>query len=195
MSEILIDRAWPRQERATGWLRDAVLVVAGIALIAVSARIHVALPMVPMTMQTLAVLLVAAAYGVRLGVITVVLYIAAGALGLPVFAGSAGGLAYLKGPTAGFLAGFVVAAAFTARAGPYGWDRSFWRMLAVMTVAHIVILALGHLWLAYGIGLGSEKAWRVGVAPFVAGAVVKSLLGAALLPVLDRLAGARQGAS
>lgn len=195
MSETLIDRAWPRQERVSGWLRDAVLAVAGIALIAVSARIHVALPMVPMTMQTLAVLLVAAAYGVRLGVITVVLYIAAGALGLPVFAGSAGGLAYLKGPTAGFLAGFVVAAAFTGRAGPYGWDRSFWRMLAVMTVAHIVILALGHLWLAYGIGLGSEKAWRVGVAPFVAGAVVKSLLGAALMPVLDRLAGARQGAS
>jgi biotin transport system substrate-specific component len=188
-SVILIDRLWPASAAIPRWLRIAVLAVAGIVLIAASARVTVPLPMVPMTLQTLAVLLVGAVYGAGLGAATVLLYLAAGALGLPVFAGAASGLVALQGPTAGFLAGFVAAAAL---AGRFGGGGGFWRLLAVMALGQAGIVLLGYLWLAFGFGLGAAKAWRVGVSPFLAGAAVKSFIGAAVLSPLHRLIKARR---
>lgn len=188
-STALIDRLWPVSGPVREGMRAAVLAVAGVVLIAVSARVAVPLPLVPMTLQTLAVLLVGAVYGAGLGATTVLLYLAAGALGLPVFAGAASGLAALQGPTAGFLAGFVAAAAL---AGRFGGSGAFWRLLAVMAAGHAVIVLCGFLWLAFGAGLGAAKAWRAGVAPFLAGAAVKSLLGAVVLMLLQKLADARR---
>ena len=69
-----------------------------------------------------------------------------------------------------------------------GFDRSVLRMFAAMIVGHVIILALGCAWLAFGINLGAQKAWLVGVVPFIAGSVVKSLLGALLMPALWRAA-------
>jgi biotin transport system substrate-specific component len=178
---------WPnRSDGFTGALRAIVLVVAGTALLALSAKIKLPLPYVPMTLQTLVVLLIGAAYGWRLGVITVIAYLAEGAAGLPVFAGPNGGLAPLVGPTAGYLFGFVAAAFITGWLSERGWDRSVPRLFIAMGIGHIVILAAGFAWLAFGVRLGIEKAWLVGVAPFIAASVIKNALGAVLIPAIRR---------
>lgn len=164
--------------------RAAVLMAFGVALLAVSAKVNLPLPYVPMTLQTLVVLMIGAVYGWRLGVATIVAYLAVGALGLPVFAGPVGGLKPLLGPTAGFLLGFVVAAFVTGWLSERGWDRSVVRLFVAMAIGHVLILALGFTWLAFGMNLGAAKAWSIGIAPFLAGALVKNTLGAILVPLL-----------
>jgi biotin transport system substrate-specific component len=179
---------WPERAGSfSGVLRAAILIVLGTALLTLSAKVNVPLPYVPMTLQTLAVLAIGAVYGWRLGGATLMAYLAEGAIGLPVFAGPVGGLAPLVGPTAGYLSGFVVAAVFTGWFAERGWDRSVPRLFVVMGIGHIIILAAGFGWLALGMKLGFEKAWLVGVAPFIAGSVVKSALGATLVPAVRRL--------
>lgn len=184
----LTDLLWPDRAGVPAAFRVAALILAGTALLTLSAKINVPLPYVPMTMQTLVVLMIGAAYGARLGLATMLAYLAEGALGLPVFAGPVGGLAYMLGGTGGYLAGFAVGAFATGWLCERGWDRSLLRMFGAMAAGHVVILALGFAWLAFGISLGTEKAWLVGVVPFVAGSVVKSLLGALLMPALWRAA-------
>src|SRR3954447_11207477 len=160
---------WPnRSDGVTGALRLIVLVVAGAALLTLSAKIKLPLPYVPMTLQTLVVLMIGAAYGWRLGTMTVLAYLAEGAIGLPVFAGPAGGLAPLFGPTAGYLLGFVIAAFTTGWLSERGWDRSVPLLFVAMAAGHLLILGCGFAWLAVGMKLGVEKAWLVGIAPFVA---------------------------
>jgi biotin transport system substrate-specific component len=118
---------------------------------------------------------------------TVLAYLAAGAAGWPVFAGPVGGLAPLLGPTGGYLVGFVVAAFLTGALSEHGRDRSVSTLFAAMAVGHVVILTLGFAWLAFGLRLGVEKAWLVGVVPFLAASLIKNALGAALVPALRRL--------
>lgn len=179
---------WPdRAEGVLGVLRQVTLVALGTGLLTLSAKINLPLPTVPMTLQTLVVLMIGAAYGPRLGAATVIAYLAEGAAGLPVFAGPIGGLAPLVGPTAGYLVGFVVAAFMTGWLCERGWDRSMPRLFVAMGAGHLAILALGFAWLAFGVQLGADKAWLVGVAPFVAASVIKNALGAALVPALRRL--------
>ncbi|MEA2864895.1 MAG: biotin transport system substrate-specific component [Bradyrhizobium sp.] len=178
---------WPeRADRIFDVLRGVILVALGTALLTMSAKINLPLPYVPMTLQTLAVLMIGAAYGWRLGVITVLAYLAEGAIGFPVFAGPIGGLAPLFGPTAGYLAGFVIAAFATGWLSERGWDRSVPLLFVAMAIGHIVILGCGFAWLAFGMKLGVEKAWLVGIAPFVAASVIKNALGAALVPAIRR---------
>jgi biotin transport system substrate-specific component len=179
---------WPHP--AAGFsllLRSLILIALGTVLLTVSAKINLPLPFVPMTLQTLVVLVIGAAYGWRLGSATVIAYLAEGAIGLPVFAGSVGGLAPLMGPTAGYLAGFVAAAFVTGWLSERGWDRSVPLLFVAMALGHIIILAAGFGWLVLGIKLGAEKAWLVGVVPFFAGSLVKNALGAALVPAGRRL--------
>ena len=105
---------WPhRADGSSGLLRSVILVVLGTALLTLSAKVNLPLPYVPMTLQTLVVLVIGAAYGWRLGSATLLAYLAVGAIGLPVFAGPVGGIAPLAGPTAGYLFGFVGAAFVT----------------------------------------------------------------------------------
>ena len=179
---------WPN--RADGFsavARAVILVALGTALLALSAKINLPLPYVPMTLQTLVVLMIGAAYGWRLGSATVIAYLAEGAIGLPVFAGPVGGLAPLLGPTAGYLAGFVAAAFITGWLSERGWDRSVPRLFVAMGFGHIVILAAGFAWLAFGMKLGVEKAWLVGIVPFVAASVIKNALGAAFVPAIRHM--------
>jgi biotin transport system substrate-specific component len=186
--------AWPRRaDGARGALRAVTLVALGTALLTLSAKINLPLPYVPMTLQTLVVLMIGAGYGWRLGAATMIAYLAEGAAGLPVFAGPVGGLVPLLGPTAGYLLGFVPAAWITGWLSERGWDRSVPRLFVAMAIGHIVILALGFAWLAFGLRLGADKAWLVGVAPFIAASLVKNALGAALLPALRRLVDRRRG--
>jgi biotin transport system substrate-specific component len=179
---------WPnRSDGFSGALRAVVLVVAGTALLTLSAKIKLPLPYVPMTLQTLVVLVIGAAYGWRLGVTTIIAYLGEGAAGLPIFAGPVGGLAPLTGPTAGYLFGFVAAAFITGWLSERGWDRSVPRLFIAMGIGHTVILAVGFAWLAFGVRLGVEKAWLVGVLPFIAASVIKNALGAGLIPAIRRV--------
>ena len=91
------------------------------------------------------------------------------------------------GPTAGYLWGFVAAAFVTGWLSERGWDRSVPLLFVAMALGHIVILAAGFGWLAFGMKLGAEKAWLVGIVPFLAGSLVKNALGAALVPATRRL--------
>jgi biotin transport system substrate-specific component len=178
---------WPdRAEGFSGVLRTVILVALGTALLTLSAKINLPLPFVPMTLQTLVVLVIGAAYGWRLGGTTVIVYLAEGAIGWPVFAGPVGGLAPLLGPTAGYLVGFVAAVVVTGWLSERGWDRSVPLLFVAMGAGHIIILAAGFAWLAFGMKLGFEKAWLVGIAPFIAASVIKNALGAALVPAIRR---------
>lgn len=179
---------WPtRPGESVGSFRAVVLIALGTALMALSAKVNLPLPYVPMTLQTLVVLMIGAAYGWRLGSATMMAYLAEGAMGLPVFAGPVGGIAPLVGPTAGYLFGFVGAAFVTGWLAERGWDRSVLLLFAAMAVGHIVILVAGFGWLAFGLGLGAAKAWQVGLAPFIAASLVKNALGATLMPAARRI--------
>jgi len=179
---------WPQHaDGFSAWLRSVILVALGTALLTLSAKVNLPLPYVPMTLQTLVVLVIGAAYGWRLGTATVMAYLAEGALGWPVFAGPTGGLAPLLGPTAGYLFGFVAAAFVTGWLSERGWDRSVPRLFLAMGLGHILILAAGFTWLAFGIKLGADKAWLVGIAPFMAASLIKNALGAALVSAIRRV--------
>ena len=184
----LAELLWPRREhRSFRVLRGGILMAFGTALLTLSAKVNLPLPYVPMTLQTLVVLVIGAAYGWRLGSATVIAYLAEGAIGLPVFAGPVGGLAPLVGPTAGYLYGFVLAAFATGWLSQRGWDRSVLWLFLAMAIGHVLILGAGFAWLAFGMKLGIDKAWLVGIAPFIAASLVKNALGATLVPAIRRL--------
>lgn len=174
---------WPRGDQSgIAALRAVLLALIGSALLAVSAKIQVPLPPVPLTMQTLVVLLIGATFGWRLGTATVLLYIAEGMIGLPVFANTPPAVAspaYLLGPTGGYLVGYVAAAFIMGVLAERGWDRSLLRVTLMMAVGHLVIFAFGLLWLTHLVG--PTKAWAVGAAPFMAGTILKTALAAALM--------------
>jgi biotin transport system substrate-specific component len=179
---------WPqRAEGFSAVWRSVILVALGTALLTLSAKVNLPLPYVPMTLQTLVVLVIGAAYGWRLGTVTVIAYLAEGALGWPVFAGPVGGLAPLLGPTAGYLFGFVAAAFAVGWLGERGWDRTVPRLFLAMGLGHILILGAGFAWLAFGVRLGVDKAWLVGIAPFLAASLIKNALGATLVPAIRRV--------
>ncbi len=165
-----------------GLVRKALLVIGGSLLLTLSAKINVPFYPVPMTMQTFVVVLIGAAFGWRMGAATVLFYLAQGAAGFPVFAGTPEkgiGLAYLMGPTGGYLVGFVAGVAVAGWLAERGWDKSFLRLALAMLVAHAVIFAFGVAWL--GALIGFEKAWIVGVAPFYLATAFKTVLAAACL--------------
>lgn len=169
-------------------LRDAAIALAATGLLTLSAKVQVPFYPVPMTMQSLVVLVIGAAFGWRLGVATVMLYLLEGLAGLPVFANTPEkgvGLAYMMGPTGGYLIGFVAAAFVTGFLAERGWTKSALGSLAAMAIGHAVIFLFGFAWLAVLMGAG--KAYLFGVAPFYAATLFKTLLGAALLPAAWRV--------
>lgn len=169
------------EDRSGRLAMQALAAVAGSILLALSAKVTVPFWPVPMTLQVLAVFLIGAAYGRNLAVATLLLYLAEGAAGLPVFATGAG-LAYMAGPTGGYLVGFVVAAAVAGWAADRGLDRNPLKLFAVMLVGEIAILGLGAAWLA--VLFGAEKAIAFGVGPFIVTDIVKVALAAAIVPAV-----------
>ena len=192
--ETLVDRMLPLQGART-WIRDILLAVAGTALIAFSAKINIPFYPVPMTMQTFTILVLAMAYGPRLGAAMLALYIAEGAVGLPVFAGTPEkgiGLAYLLGPTGGYILGFLLAAMLVGWLAQRGFDRSPVKAGTAMLAGNIAIYVPGLLWLGALVGWDKPVlAW--GLYPFVLGDLFKIALGAALLPGIWALIGRRNG--
>lgn len=172
---------WPAAGSTAGRaLRAALLALAGSLFIAVCAHIKVPMYPVPMTMSTFAILVVGMAFGWRLGLATVLLYIVEGMAGLPVFTNPGASPAYLLGPTGGYIVGFAVAAALTGWLAERGWDRTLWTAIPAMALGTACILGLGVAWLSTLIGL--DKAIAAGLMPFLWGALVKIGLAAAVLP-------------
>jgi biotin transport system substrate-specific component len=165
------------------WTRSALVVVGFSLLTAAAAQVVVPLPFtpVPLTGQTFAVLLTGALLGPRLGALAMLAYLAEGAAGLPFFRGGAGGVTHFAGATAGYLLAFPAAAYVTGHLAERGWDRRFVTAAAAMALGSLVILACGWAWLALMFKGGAE-AFRLGVAPFLPGDVLKVALAAAALP-------------
>jgi biotin transport system substrate-specific component len=187
LSETLLPAAGARL-----WLKRALLVALGVAALTVAAKVRVPFWPVPVTMQTFVVLGLGAAYGLRLGVATVLGYLLLGALGVGVFTGEGAGLAYMLGGTGGYLAGFVLAAALLGLAARRGWDRSVPRMALAMLAGSVLIYLPGVLWL--GVLHGFDKpilAW--GLYPFLLGDALKLALAALLFPAAWRAVGDARG--
>lgn len=182
-NQALIYRALPQQNamRIVGYV---LLALAGSMLIAIAGQIKVPFYPVPATLQTLAIFALSAAYGRNLAVATLALYLAQGAIGLPVFTGGAG-LAYMAGPTGGYLAGFLVAAFIIGWAADRGWAKNPFKLFGAMLVAEVVILGLGYL---HMVNLfGAEKAWTYGVGLFIVTDLIKAALASAIVPAIGAL--------
>ncbi len=189
------DRLRPAAQKRA-WVYDLGLAVGASFLVALAARLTIRLPFspVPITGQTLAVLLVGAALGSRRGVLSLLLYLGEGLAGLPVFAGGGAGPAHLLGPTGGYLLGFVAAAGLTGFLAERGWDRRWGRTFLAMLLGNVAIYALGLPWLALYVG---GRAFSLGLVPFIPGDLAKAVLAAAILPggwwAMDRMGAAGRG--
>ncbi|MFO7679213.1 MAG: biotin transporter BioY [Chloroflexota bacterium] len=157
------------------------LVVGGSLLVALAAQIEIPMWPVPVTMQTFAVLLVGGLLGSRLGAMSLLLYLAEGALGLPVFAGGAGSVLHFAGPTAGYLFGFVAAAFVAGWLCERGWSRKVETAVFAMFLGTAAIYLFGLPWLAQFTGW--DKVLQLGLIPFIPGDVLKVILAALALPL------------
>lgn len=172
-------------EKDIGQFRPLFLILVGSLLLTVSAKVQVPFYPVPMTLQTLVVLLIGVAFGWRMGSATVLAYLAQGALGFPVFAGTPEkglGLLYMAGPTGGYLLGFALAAATTGWLAERGLDRSAIGTAFAMAAGNVVIYVCGLVWLSSFVGM--EKAVAFGMVPFLFGDLMKIALATATLPMI-----------
>ena len=161
-------------------LRKTAMVLFGSLLIAAAAQVSVPMFPVPMTLQTLAIMLIGLTYGARLAGATLVTYLAQGAMGFPVFAGGAFGLAPLMGPTAGFLFGFVAMAFVMGWLVERGLSRSV-GLFAAAIIATAVLFVPGVLWLHAVTPLSLQDAFIAGAAPFLLGEVIKAAVAALIV--------------
>jgi biotin transport system substrate-specific component len=173
-------------------VKQIILVIAGIAALALAAKIKIPMIPVPMTMGTFAVLSIGAAYGMRLGLATIIGYMLIGALGFDVFAGSSAevfGMTYMMGGTGGYLVGYVLAVLALGYAARQGWDRSIGKMALAMVLGNILIYVPGLIWLAVLYGMDAPI-FTWGLKPFLLGDLVKLVLAALVLPAVWSLVGA-----
>ena len=176
-------------------IKQAVLVVLGIVLLAVAAKIKVPMWPVPITMGTFAVLTIGAAYGARLGLVTILGYMIVGALGFDVFAGSSAekfGLTYMMGGTGGYLVGYVLATVALGALAQRGWDRSVLWMALAMLIGNVLIYVPGLAWLGQLYGW-DQPILQWGLTPFLIGDALKLALAALILPAAWKLVGRARG--
>ena len=175
-------------------IKQAVLVVLGIAALTIMAKVQVFMPgnPVPITLGTFGVLTIGAAYGPRLGLATILGYMALGAAGATVFAGEKAGLTYMMGGTGGYLVGYVLATVALGFAAAKGWDRNIALMALAMLIGNALIYVPGLLWLN-----GFAESWaqtlQWGITPFLIGDALKLCLAALLLPAVWTLVGKARG--
>lgn len=167
--------------------RDVILVAAGAGLTGLAAQVSIATPLspVPFTLQTLTVLVTGAALGTLRGMMSMALYLLAGVVGVPWFAGHSHGVG---GPAFGYLIGFVVAAALVGALAGRGADRHVASTLLLMAAGSVVIYLIGASWLAYDLGVGPVKAFDLGVRPFLLTDAAKIALAALAFPAAWKVA-------
>jgi len=163
------------------WTRAVSLVFAFSLFNAAAAQFSLNIGVIPITGQSFAVTLTGALLGSRLGAMALVAYIVEGCCGLPFFANGAGGLPVLFGPSGGYLVSFPAAAFITGAFAENGWDRRFVAAAAAMAIGSVVILFAGWSWLVL-LHTAPLQAFKAGVAPFIAGDIIKVILAAAVLP-------------
>ncbi len=195
-AELLPASALPRM------IRNTMLVLAGSAIVAASARLTIPLEPVPVTGQTFGVLVVAMALGSRLGTLAVAAYLIEGLAGLPVFAGGSSGPAAIAGPSGGYLIGYLPAAWLIGSLAERGWDRTVTRTALAMLAGNAALYLPGLCWLGWQISttlspvdLGDQSFVMVvlwaGLFPFVPGDAIKLALAAAVMPLGWKLANRR----
>lgn len=172
----LVDRFFSRSLTT-----DAVLVVAGAAATAVLAQVVVPLWPVPVTGQTLAVVLVGSLLGALRATVSMALYALAGIVGLPVFSDASHGWTVIAGPTGGYIVGFIFAAGLTGWLAQRSWDRHFVGAAVAFLAGSAVVFAFGLPWLAVALGLNLEQTLQAGLYPFILGGVIKAMIAAAVM--------------
>lgn len=197
MNRNVLAEAFGANEGTALRVKQVALFVAGIAFLAVMAKIKVPVPGSPVaiSMGTFAVLTVGAAYGARLGLATIMGYMIIGMLGFDIFQSSTAdlnGIEYMMGGTGGYLVGYVLAVGLMGVLARKGWDRSAPKMGAAMLLGNVVLYVPGLIWL--GMLYGWDKpilAW--GLTPFLLGDFVKLALAALILPAVWKLVGRARG--
>ena len=171
---------------ASSRVADAVLVLSGAALVGLLAQvtIHLGFTPVPITGQTLGVLLVGTALGWRRATLAMGLYVAAGVIGVPWFAGHSSGVPMA---TFGYLLGFVVASAALGWLASRGADRTVARAVTSMVVGEVIIFSIAVPWLAFSLHVGLATAISLGLTPFITGEVIKAAIAGVALPATWRL--------
>ena len=175
---VLADRVFPRT-----LVMDVVLVVAGAALVTVLAQVVIPLQPVPITGQTLAVLLVGSTLGWLRGAISMVLYAALGLVGLPVYSDGTHGAGVLFGATGGYIIGFILSAALVGLLAERQWDRKILKALATFAAGSLAVFAIGLPWLAVVLHLNLQQTLEAGFYPFIIGGIIKAVIAAGLLPL------------
>lgn len=176
---------------------DVVLVASAIAFTSLMAQVVVPLYPVPITGQTLAVVLVGAFLGLRRGALSIFLYVLLGVLGAPILAAHTGGFAVLASPSFGYAIGFILSAAAIGWLAERNWDRKFVRASLAFTAASVIPYLTGLPWLAVVLaGLGAphdlQSVLQAGLYPFIVGGIVKAVIAAGLLPAAWGMAGRRR---
>ena len=194
-NSVLSEEFWSAEGNAL-WVKRVVLVVLGIAALAVAAKIKVPVwpSPVPITLGTFAVLTIGTAYGPRMGLATILGYMLIGALGFDVFANSAAGtsgIEYMMGGTGGYLVGYVLATLTLGYAARRGWDRNVLLLAVGMFVGNLIIYVPGVMWLAHLYTWENAFAW--GVTPFLIGDAMKLVLAALIVPAVWKLVGKARG--
>lgn len=186
----LIQEIWSGE---SALVKNITLAVLGSLALWVSAKISIPFWPVPLTMQTLVVLTIGMAFGWKLGASTILLYLAEGAIGLPVFSGTPEkgmGLVYMLGTTGGYLVGFVFAAAAVGWLAQKGWDRNPITTALAMLIGTAIIYVFGILWLGSIVGWDKPVlAW--GLIPFLPGDMLKLILATAFMPTIWKLVSKR----
>lgn len=187
-SAVISERALPRS-----WVVSVLLVISAAAITALAAQWRIYLPFtpVPITGQTFAVLLTGAALGWKLGASGQLLYVAAGALGAPVFTEASGGLEVLTGATGGYLIGFIFAAGLVGWMAEHRQDRTFATMFTAFILGSAVIYVFGVAGLMISADMSLTTAVEAGVVPFLMGDLVKAAAAGLLLPGAWKLLGDR----
>lgn len=178
-------------ERTPTRVRHIVLIALGAALVALSAQVYIPTTPVPFTGQTLGVLVVGGALGLRRGAAAILLYLAIGAIGIPVYADGGSGLEVVRGVTGGYLLGFVLAAAVVGRFAELGWDRHLGGALVMMLVGSALIYAIGVPWLKVATELPWSSAVAEGLIPFLVWDAAKLAIAAAFFPAAWWMVGRR----
>ncbi|MFM1757645.1 MAG: hypothetical protein RL193_222 [Actinomycetota bacterium] len=187
LTSTLTSKVLPR----TSVISNALLITGGALFLGLLAQVVIPVPgsPVPVTGQTLGVLLLATAYGANLGAATFALYLLIGFAGAPVFAQSGHGIERLLGPTGGYLVGMLLASWVLGFLAGRKWDQKLFSALGTMFIGNLIIFTFGLIWLQQYTGKDWAWTFSAGLTPFIFGELLKIAIAGAILPALWKVVG------